>query len=307
MLYRSLLIIIFIFSCNQEDQYEKFWSQVYSFVVSSEKIKILNSDINSGSVISFPPNVWLSLLQITNKHQDFCLLYKTPFNQGKIKSPGILRWVEIGSEENCIDKKLDQKVIIEMNVLYLSMYFEGYKNKEKFKPRLEIKGEYEKLSKNKTFHLEIPLFNILYSQNSFNKGSILKSSSLNQKFSSSSPISFFRGLRVYKEYNEGMLIGQDDFDLQKLCHELNKNCENEIEFNCHRCKNAWTELIGGKCSSSKNKVCGHWPCDKVGNPACFRGRSFLPLKIKSCKDYLKASFCVGDLKPVCYRDYVLCQ
>ena len=123
---------------------------------------------------------------------------------------------------------------------------------------------------------------------------------------------------VNKSYRTGILLGwplkigkkgraADNYKngSARLCHGVNQDCQNELEYSCDRCRFGFFEVLDFKCPQGGSKYCGRDRCGEMGQPACLRGFRVNGVVSSSCVDGWKAGFCQQGLRSVCDEKGVL--
>ena len=220
-----------------------------------------------GKILAEPKGIWHQIL----KARERCLFYKTPFREEG----------EIRSGNDC------------SNAYSNRLLFSGVKNFQVEYKRFKTVLEFET---DKEHRMELIHFN-------------KQEETLWERYDPP----------VNKSYRTGLLIGgwpleeeqkgnfRDNYKdgSSPLCHRVDRDCQNVLEYSCDQCRFGFFEVADFKCPQGGSKYCGRSRCGEPGMPACLRGYRANHVEVSRCVDGWEAGFCQEGLQRICDENGVL--
>jgi hypothetical protein len=93
---------------------------------------------------------------------------------------------------------------------------------------------------------------------------------------------------------------------QKVCHDINDECEEVTSNSCSQCKHGWFEVPNG-CPTGP-KICGSLDCGKKNGPACRRGNRWQRKdSTLDCRTDSSFAYCGPGLQITCEGRKAFCR
>lgn len=264
-----LYILVFV-SCSERSWRDDIKSELFkidNFVLNSNYL-------NKGS-LKTPLNTWLEVLSYKRERKTLCLFYKTPFGEKK----GILKLTSV--KKGPCDPFSEGRILTSELIDFSFNFVSG--------PHVEKSNVLEFLivEKKAVEKIEVPLLNY-QSDKSF------------QRYDNQLPESFVDDVAF------GLSSVTKTLDNGKLCHGVNSDCRDVVEYKCDRCSEGVVEVVDYNCPQGGSKYCGRNECGKKNQPACPRGYKILDSKLPSlCFEGSPAGFCEPGLRSFCNEKNIL--
>lgn len=271
-----------------DKELNEFELNTYKSLITTRNVDfILKKNLNQADALVAPVHTWMTLAKFrawtigAEEFREFCLHFRTP-------SKNKLGRLRLTKGKNCAERFSTNVVSDLQNIKIFSFY---YSNNE-----LNLK-----FSRNKDMlSLVFPLQNVR-EKKSFEK---FKSYSENSLWVLSSE------RKKGSPYPSKIGNFADDYAEKTAvkCHEVTKDCETKLEFECSRCRYGWYEVVANNCPGGSTKYCGINRCGQKGQPACLRGHEQVDIKNGqlNCESGSKAGFCQKGLKTFCHDGMLIC-
>ncbi len=244
--------------------------------------------VNANGVVSTPPATWVLLLKMRSSGSEYCLFYRSEFEDKK----GVLRFNESPACEESYDRPQYSADFI--NELTLKF--------NKSESAFEMGLAFSKSEDAKNYKFFFPSYK--------GEREALKA------LSDSAPSGAFSYLSLSPSSEPKFeLIGKfgDNYrdSSATICHKVNAKCEDEIPNHCSQCAFGAYEVVDHLCPQGGSKFCGINHCGEQGQPACPRGelaagRSLSQGEVLDwCSKDSPAGFCQNGLTPTCDGNKIL--
>lgn len=276
---RALLLILLLSSCLQSSRLD--WNdQLALSLMETRSLKLHPNAL--GARGDWPPRVWQQLLETS----EWCLWLRSPSDE----RPGALRLKSVQDCQNYLVQEFD-------DLNGLESFEMGLKERT-----LKLKAVLKEGEQSWSYQLVN-----LEQWESFN-GEEKRLFDSYKNLRGSNPTRGASTLMVYSEQSFQTLsyekIGErtDNYKDQtaEVCHQVSRDCVDELPFECERCRYGWYEVPGSLCSQGGSKYCGRDRCGEQGQPACLRGFKHLQRDLEElCYEGSPAGFCEPGLTIVC--------
>ena len=313
---RYIIALFFLAACHQgpaPTADEIFEAKLYVDWLSAYQVRELGENvINSGKVIERPYNAWISLLRVDFLQQDgvgtrsHCVFYRTPHIVNEKKRPGLLKVVEIGAQEKCVDRYQQSQYLQLGGIVQLHAFYSDRKRMIEGGKWLEantIAFKFKLMDDYEGF-INFPLLNIA--------GQIAY-----KRFSGSASNHQFPGLTFWPLKSKDQ--GRPDGKIQMLgtlrdryadhtlvqCLQVGDQCQTVGDDNCDRCRYGHFPVLNSKCATRFSRFCGPNNCGQKGEPACLRGGRHAKGIKEICQEGSSWGFCNEGLMTSCDESGVL--
>lgn len=260
-------------------------SKISEAIESSRSVKVNLQYVGNGA-IERPHNSWVNIFELEQEHgKRLCLNYKIPYKNNF----GQLRLKEAETNGTCsfFDQK-DSLANIEIHRLLVEY---GPQKAGRFEGASAYDISFLYKGKEVLWH------GINLNKNE-QKKKFARYQSLNEG-------SFYLGdLKKLVQEKQGMKDWEGGL---KICHKINRDCEEEFRNECHKCPVGIFEVAGSGCEQ-RTKICGIRLCGQRNLPACFSGISMSErLKKNDCFPGSRAGFCAEGLRTFCNDEgFLIC-
>ena len=239
-------------------------------LLEQDEVKVLDKRFLK-KIITNPLNTTIPLL----KANDYCLYYRTP-NSSKSEK-GTLIWAKNPKASDCRHSKQYRPIETVSLIENFSFDYTFENGHDTLKLYFDHQGMKKKLS--------FPLLGF-----ESKKGN-------SYTFFKSKKISTLVG-KLSDHYKNGSA---------KICHQVDKNCNNIKEDTCHLCRYGHFEVIDYNCPQGGSKFCGENHCGGEGEPACILGLINVHEKFQKrpCQQYAPVGHCLPGLHQVCDKNNIL--
>ncbi|HAZ14013.1 MAG: hypothetical protein A2X86_17255 [Bdellovibrionales bacterium GWA2_49_15] len=302
-----------------------FINKLLTLWPSAVSIEKLNpKTFNSGVALSRPPLTWWPILRVVGINFNgqgyaHCLYYLIPHHSDSevLEQPGLLKVVEVGTEENCNDKFVRNSFAFLSGVDQPQIYFtypgamDNF-GKDMIANHFILKFFYH----GRAVEWSIPFYNI--------PTGFLKNSTTSRRIQQWD----LRGIYTTAErYRPGVQLGpllekgqKMDAKIiwfggaidrpESMCRVVDDQCHLVGEDSCHRCSIFSQSANAYGCTSTFHRVCGTGRCGEKEAPACPRGHHYLSVDVDksgaptgliegACTAGFKSGICRPGLKPFC--------
>ena len=239
-------------------------------LLAQDNVKVLDKRFLK-KIIKSPLNTNIPLL----KANEYCLYYRTP--NPSLGEKGTIIWAKNSTAPDCRFAK-GYKAIESVSLIeHFSFDYIFENGHDTLKLRFTHQGTKKELS--------FPL--IGFESKRGNKYSIFK----NKKIS---PL-------------VGKLSDNYRTESAKICHQVDKDCNNVKENICHLCRYGHFEVIDYNCPQGGSKFCGENHCGGEGEPACLLGlvNTHEKFQKRPCQQYSPVGHCLPGFHQVCDKNNVL--
>ncbi len=317
--------IFLFFSCNQVKNFirdstvrdlEIFEALLKANILASNKIIILNNDdINTGKFIVHPPNAWLPLIEFHSFKKKTCLIYKVPFSINSKDQLGTIALFDLPVAGGCLEQISQTPIALISNTINFSYVLSDEEQKHSIFPQkisaFHLALYFERQKKEKFILIPLPNLksgSLFFGQSILSEEIYPVTYSKKLRFESSSSSGLIPGFNIIDPNQKIKLLGDynDNYSERTavICHDVDENCQNISNFECHKCKYGWFETVRGQCPQGGPKFCGINHCGERNQVACPVGLKVIKDN-QACFNGSKAGYCGPGLNTVCDENKIL--
>lgn len=285
-------------------------------ILDAHKVIILeNDDINSGKFIVHPPNAWIPLVEFHNFQKKTCLIYKVPFSLNSKDQLGTLALFDLPVAGGCLDQIAQGPIAIIDKVYNLSYALSDEEQRHSIFPQkvsgFHLAVRFDREEKEK--FILIPLPNLKHGTLFFGPSMLSEEKnpvkySKRGRFESSASSGLASGFNIINANSKLKLLGNLNDNYREksaiICHDVDENCRDVANFECHKCKYGWYETVRSQCEQGGPKFCGINHCGERAQPACPIGSKVIK-DTQACYSGSKAGYCSPGLNTVCDENKIL--